>query len=148
METYMRRALELAAMAAAEGEVPVGALIVREATGEILAEAYNRRESDKDPLAHAELLAIREASLRLGGWRLPGCTLVVTLEPCPMCAGGIIHSRIERVVFGASDPKGGACGSVVDLFALPFNHKPEVISGVLEDECAAILRDFFRARRR
>ena len=144
----MRRALELAAMAAAEGEVPVGALIVREATGEILAEAYNRRESDKDPLAHAELLAIREASLRLGGWRLPGCTLVVTLEPCPMCAGGIIHSRIERVVFGASDPKGGACGSVVDLFALPFNHKPEVISGVLEDECAAILRDFFRARRR
>jgi len=144
-ELFMREALRLAAEAAAEGEVPVGAVIVRD--GSIVSEGRNRRETGKTALGHAELEAIGTACALLGGWRLWQCTLYVTLEPCPMCAGAIINARIPRVVYGASDPKAGSCGSVVDLFSLPYNHKPEVVSGVLETECAALLTEFFRKLR-
>ena len=147
-ERYMRRALELAALAAAEGEVPVGAVVVRHETGEIVGEGFNRRETDRSPLAHAEIIAIDEASRRLGGWRLIGCTLYVTLEPCPMCAGAVINSRIERVVYGASDPKAGSCGSVTDLFSYPYNHIPVIESGLLAEECSAALTEFFRQLRK
>ena len=140
--TYMREALALAKEAAAEGEVPVGCVIVRD--GVIVGRGRNRREQDKTALAHAECDAIRQACENLGGWRLWECTLYVTLEPCPMCAGAIINARIPRVVFGASDTKCGACGSVCDLFSMEFNHHPEVTKGVLEEECAAVLSDFFR----
>lgn len=143
-EVYMKKALELAAIAAGQGEVPVGAVIVRNSTGEIIGRGFNRREYGRSPLTHAEIVAIDEASRRLGGWRLIDCTIYVTLEPCPMCAGAIINSRIGKVVFGAYDPKAGSCGSVVDLFALPYNHKPELVGGVLEKECADILSEFFR----
>ena len=148
MDVYMARALELAREAADEDEVPVGAVVVNDATGEIIGEGRNRREGDRDPLAHAELLAIGAASRTLGGWRLTGCTLYVTLEPCPMCCGAIINARFDRVVFAAGDPKGGACGSVVDLFALPFNHRPEVVRDVMAEESAALLREFFKKKRR
>ena len=147
-ERYMRRALELAAEAAAEGEVPVGAVVVKRSTGEIVGEGRNRRELGKSPLAHAEIIAIDEASRRLGGWRLVGCALYVTLEPCPMCAGAVINSRVERLVYGASDKKAGSCGSVVDLFSYPYNHIPEIERGVLADECAAVLSEFFKELRR
>ncbi|MBR6044313.1 MAG: tRNA adenosine(34) deaminase TadA [Ruminococcus sp.] len=147
-ERYMRRALELAAQAAADGEVPVGAVVVKKSTGEIVGEGRNRREADRSPLAHAELLAIAEASKNLGGWRLVDCALYVTLEPCPMCAGAIINSRVERVVYGASDPKAGSCGSVTDLFKLPYNHIPEFERGVLAEECGAVLTEFFRGLRK
>ena len=140
--TYMQEALALAKEAAAEGEVPVGCVIVRD--GVIVGRGRNRREQDKTALAHAECDAIRQACETLGGWRLWDCTLYVTLEPCPMCAGAIINARIPRVVFGASDTKCGACGSVCDLFSMEFNHHPEVTKGVLEEECAAVLSDFFR----
>ena len=143
-EVYMKKALELAEIAAGQGEVPVGAVIVRNSTGEIIGRGFNRREYGRSPLTHAEIVAIDEASRRLGGWRLIDCTIYVTLEPCPMCAGAIINSRIGKVVFGAYDPKAGSCGSVVDLFALPYNHKPELVGGVLERECADILSEFFR----
>ncbi len=141
----MGRALAQAKKAAAEGEVPVGAVIVRD--GRIVSWGRNRRELGKSALLHAELVAIRRACKRLGGWRLFGCTLYVTLEPCPMCAGAIINSRIDRVVVGAMDPKAGACGSVTNLFELPFNHKPELITGLLAGECASLLTDFFRGLR-
>lgn len=144
-ELFMREALRLAEEAAKEGEVPVGAVIVR--NGEIVSEGRNRRETGKTALGHAELEAIGKACALLGGWRLWQCTLYVTLEPCPMCAGAIINARIPRVVYGARDPKAGSCGSVVDLFSLPYNHKPEVVSGVLEAECAALLTEFFRKLR-
>ncbi len=144
-ELFMREALRLAEEAAKEGEVPVGAVIVR--NGEIVSEGRNRRETGKTALGHAELEAIGKACTLLGGWRLWQCTLYVTLEPCPMCAGAIINARIPRVVYGARDPKAGSCGSVVDLFSLPYNHKPEVVSGVLEAECAAMLTEFFRKLR-
>ncbi len=137
----MRLALEQAALAAEKGEVPVGAVITRQ--GQVIAAAHNRRETQKSALAHAELLAIDAACKALGGWRLWECELYVTLEPCPMCAGAIINSRIRRVVYGAADPKAGCCHSVTNLFALPFNHRPEVVSGVLADECGAVLRAFF-----
>ncbi len=140
--TYMQEALALAKEAAAEGEVPVGCVIVRD--GVIVGRGRNRREQDKTALAHAECDAIRQACETLDGWRLWDCTLYVTLEPCPMCAGAIINARIPRVVFGASDTKCGACGSVCDLFSMEFNHHPEVTKGVLEEECAAVLSDFFR----
>ena len=143
-ETYMQEALALAAEAAAEGEVPVGAVVVRESDGAIVGRGRNRREQARHALSHAEIEAIDEACKTLGGWRLSGCTLYVTLEPCPMCAGAIINARLDRVVFGAADPKAGSCGSLVDLFSLPYNHKPEVLSGVLEEECAAVLKNFFR----
>lgn len=139
---FMNAALELARQAAEEGEVPVGAVVVRD--GEIIGQGRNRRESCGSALAHAELEAIQEACRRLGGWQLVGCTLYVTLEPCPMCAGAIINSRIERLVQGAMNPKAGSCGSLVNLFSIPYNHHPEVVSGVCADECGALLRDFFR----
>ncbi len=145
-EKFMRAALEFAKEAAADGEVPVGAVIVK--NGEIIAVGRNRREIDRQALAHAELEAIRTACEALGGWRLFDCTLYVTLEPCPMCAGAIINARIDRVVYGAPDPKAGSCGSITDLFALPYNHQPTTESGVLEEECAAVLKDFFRALRK
>ena len=143
--SFMRLALAQAKLAGEIGETPVGAVIVRE--GEVIASGFNQRESERCALAHAELLAIRRACENLGGWRLPGCTLYVTLEPCPMCAGAIINARIPRVVFGALDPKAGCFGSVSDFNALPFNHKPDITSGVMEEECAQLLRDFFRGLR-
>lgn len=143
---YMGLALREAHRAARREEAPIGAVIVRE--GHVIARACNDRETSKNALGHAELLAIDKACRRLGGWRLPGCTLYVTLEPCPMCAGAIINSRIERVVYGAADPKSGCCGSVTDLFSLPFNHRPAVTGGVRREECAALLTAFFRQLRR
>lgn len=144
-ENFMRLALAQAAKAAELGEAPIGAVIVRD--GEVLCAAYNTRETEKNALHHAELLAIDEACRLLGGWRLPGCTLYVTLEPCPMCAGAILNARIPRVVYGASDPKAGACGSVTDLFAMSFNHHPRTTAGVLESDCGDALRQFFRRLR-
>lgn len=143
---FMRRALELAQEAAEEGEVPVGAVIVRDGT--VIAEGRNRRETDRQALAHAELEAIYGACRALGGWRLSGCTLYVTLEPCPMCAGAIINARLDRVVYGAADPKAGACGSLTDLFQIPFNHQPLCEGGVMEEEAAGALREFFRSLRK
>lgn len=145
---YMKKALELAELAANQGEVPVGAIVVKKSTGEIIGRGFNRREYGKSPLTHAEIIAIDEASRKLGGWRLIDCELFVTLEPCPMCAGAIINSRIERVIFGASDQKSGSCGSIINLFELPYNHKPELTSGVLNAECSQILSDFFRDLRK
>lgn len=145
--SYMERALELAREASAEGEVPVGAVIVRLSDGRIVGEGRNRREAHRNPLAHAELEAIYNASRFLGGWRLSGCEMYVTLEPCPMCAGGIINARIDRVIFGAYDKKAGSCGSVIDLSALPNNHRPAVSGGFMEDECAGTLKIFFRKMR-
>ena len=140
-QKFMDEALKLAREAAAEGEVPVGCVIVRQ--GKIVGSGRNRRETGKSPLAHAEIEAIEEACRTLGGWRLWDCTLYVTLEPCPMCAGAIVNARIPRVVFGASDKKCGACGSVCDLFSMEYNHHPQVESGIREEECAALLREFF-----
>ena len=140
-EHFMDRALVLAAEAAAEGEVPVGCVIVRGDT--IVGEGRNRRETGKTALGHAEIEAISDACRNLGGWRLWDCTLYVTLEPCPMCAGAIINARIPRVVYGAADTKAGCCGSVCDLFSMDFNHHPQVDVGVRQEECAALLRDFF-----
>lgn len=143
----MSKALELASEAEKIGEVPVGAVVVKKSTGEIVGEGFNRREVDKNSTAHAEIIAINQASKNLGGWRLIDCELYVTLEPCPMCAGAIINSRIERVIYGASDLKAGSCGSVVNLFELPYNHKPKIKSGVLETQCSNILSDFFKKLR-
>lgn len=140
-EDYMSLALELAAQAAAGGDVPVGCVIVRD--GQIIGRGFNRREACGDALAHAELEAIRQACAALGSWRLAGCRMYVTLEPCPMCAGGIINARIPEVYYGAKDAKAGACGSVLNLFEERFNHKPRLVGGVLEAPCAALLRTFF-----
>lgn len=139
---FMDEALALAKQAAAEGEVPVGCVIVRD--GQIVGRGRNRRETEKTALGHAEIEAIAQACETLGGWRLWDCTLYVTLEPCPMCAGAIVNARIPRVVYGAADSKSGACGSVCDLFSVAFNHKPEVLSGVREQEAAALLQEFFQ----
>ena len=144
-EKFMRAALEQAALAAREGEVPVGAVVVKD--GEIIAVGRNRREVGRNALAHAELEAIDGACKALGGWRLWQCDLYVTLEPCPMCTGAIINARIRRLVYGASDRKAGSCGSVVNLFDLPYNHKPEMVAGCLEEECSEILKQFFRELR-
>ena len=141
----MTEALALAKEAMDEGEVPVGCVIVHR--GRIVGRGRNRRETDKNALAHAELEAINEACGTLGGWRLPDCTLYVTLEPCPMCAGAIINSRIKKVVYGAYDLKAGSVGSVTDLFNLPYNHKPEVQAGFMENECKQLLSDFFQQLR-
>lgn len=142
----MAVAIERAIEAEGHGDVPIGAVIARD--DELLAAAGNERELRADPTAHAEILAIRAAAEALGGWRLPGTTLYVTLEPCAMCAGAIVLARIPSVVFGASDPKAGAAGSVLDVLAEPaLNHRPEVTGGVLGDECASLLREFFAARR-
>ena len=145
-EDYMREAIRLAKEAAKLGEVPVGAVAVWD--GKIVGRGMNRRELDKNALRHAEISAIDEACKNLGGWRLWKCDLYVTLEPCPMCAGAIINSRIRKVIYGAADKKAGSCGSVINLFELPYNHKPELISGVLEEECAALLKDFFAEMRK
>ena len=142
---YMGEALALAVQAAAEGEVPVGCVIV--CHDKIVGRGRNRRELGKSALAHAEMEAIDQACKTLGGWRLWECTLYVTLEPCPMCAGAIINARIPRVVYGASDSKCGACGSVCSLFSMAFNHHPTVESGVREEECSELLQEFFRQLR-
>ena len=144
---YLERALELAELAAAEGEVPVGAVVVHKPTGAIIGEGYNRREAAKSPLSHAEILAIRQASRTLGGWRLLQSAIYVTLEPCPMCAGAILHARLDQVIFGTRDPKGGAVCSVEQMFELPYNWKPQVMEGMLQPACAAVLQDFFRQLR-
>ena len=141
-EAFMREALALAEQAAAEGEAPIGCVVTLE--DRIVGRGRNCRETGKTALGHAELLAIAEACRTLGGWRLWQCRLYVTLEPCPMCAGAIVNARIPTVIYGAKDPKAGSVDSVIRLFDLPFNHRPEVISGVLEAECGAVLRDFFR----
>jgi tRNA(adenine34) deaminase len=144
-EYYMREAIALANKAKELDEVPVGALCVR--NGEIISSAYNTRESSKCATHHAEILAIEGACRALGGWRLPGVTLYVTMEPCVMCAGAIINSRIERVVFGAKDFRFGAFGSLLNVAEQPLNHKPEVVGGILGDECAAILSNYFLEKR-
>ncbi len=144
-QRYMRRALELAAQAAEHGDVPVGCVIVRD--GEIIGEGRNRREERGDATAHAELEAIRDACRRTGSWRLHGCALYVTMEPCPMCAGGIVNARLDEVRYGVRDGKAGCCGSVIDLFQEGFNHRPRVYRGPLEGECEEILQQFFRGLR-
>ena len=141
-QVFMDAALELARQAMADGEVPVGCVIVR--GDEIVGRGRNRRETEKTALGHAEIEAIADACRNLGGWRLWECTLYVTLEPCPMCAGAIINARIPRVVFGASDRKCGACGSVCDLFSMEFNHHPQVEKGVREAEAGELLTEFFQ----
>ena len=142
---YMKAAISEAKLAAAKGEVPVGAVIVKD--GEIISAAHNLRETTGDATAHAEVLAIRKACETLGGWHLEKCTLYVTLEPCPMCMGAIINSRLGKVVFAAKDAKAGACGSVVDLRSYPLNHKPQVESGFMNEESVSVLSDFFKQKR-
>jgi tRNA(adenine34) deaminase len=142
---YMSLALAEAKKAAEDGEIPVGAVLVKD--GEVIASAHNLRELDLDATAHAEILCIREGGKRLGGWRLTGCTLYVTLEPCPMCAGAIINARLDRVVFGAYDSRAGSFGSLVNLALYPYNHRPDVEGGVLETEAKSLLQTFFRDKR-
>ncbi len=145
-EEFMRRAIEEAKKAEALGEVPIGAVIVQD--GEVIAAGYNIRETEQRSAAHAEMIALDEACRKLGSWRLPGTTLYVTLEPCPMCAGAIMLSRVDRVVFGAYDPKGGCAGTLMNLLQDDrFNHQAEVEGGVLEEECGNLLSDFFRKLR-
>ena len=145
-EAFMREALDLARQAAAAGEVPVGAVVVKDET--VIGRGYNRPIGSQDPSAHAEIVALREAAARLGNYRLAGCRLYVTLEPCAMCAGGIMQARIERVIYGAPDPKAGACGGLLNLFAdTRLNHHTTVTGGVMADEAASALQDFFQARR-
>ncbi len=144
-EKFMREAMRLARIAAERDEVPVGAVAVR--NGEIIAAAYNTREESKCATHHAEILAIEAACRALGGWRLPGVTLYVTMEPCVMCAGAIVNARIERVVYGARDHRFGAFGSAIDVNSAGLNHRPEIVGGLLGEECAAILSDYFRAKR-
>jgi tRNA(adenine34) deaminase len=145
-EAHMSRAIELARQAGEHGDVPIGAVVVR--ADEVIGAAGNQREQRSDPTAHAELLALREAAERLGGWRIEDASIYVTLEPCAMCAGAIVLARIARVVYGASDPKAGAAGSVLDVLSDPaLNHNPQVAGGVLAEECAGLLSEFFSARR-
>ncbi len=145
-EYYMGLAIEEARKAEALGEVPIGAVIVRD--GQVVGRGYNLRETTKDPLAHAELLAIKEASKTMGGWRLIGATLYVTLEPCPMCAGAIVQARLPRIVYGAMDPKAGCAGSLMNLLQEErFNHQVEMMQGVREEECSELLKNFFRSLR-
>jgi tRNA(adenine34) deaminase len=146
-EDFMREALDLARRAAEAGEVPVGAVLVRD--GAIVGRGYNQPVSGKDPTAHAEVVALRDAAERIGNYRLGECEMFVTLEPCAMCAGAIMHARLSRVVYGAADPKSGACGSVVDLFAEDrLNHHTTIVGGVMAEEAGAMLRDFFAVRRK
>lgn len=145
-ERWMREAIHQARLAEAIGEVPIGAVVVRD--GVIVGAGHNLRETRRDPTAHAEMIAIKQASEALGAWRLLGCTLYVTLEPCPMCAGAILQSRVERVVYGASDPKAGCAGTLMDLLRdSRFNHESPWVSGVLGEECGGLLTDFFRRLR-
>jgi len=146
-EHFMRLALREAGRAGRAGEVPVGAILVN-AAGEVIARAHNRSVAASDPTAHAEVVALRRAARRLGNYRLPGTTLYVTVEPCSMCAGALVHARVARVVFGAADPKGGAARTLYRILDDPrLNHRAEVVGGVLEDECREIIRRFFRERR-
>jgi tRNA(adenine34) deaminase len=146
-EAFMREALSLAAQAAAAGEVPVGAVVVTD--GRVVGRGFNRPITSSDPTAHAEIVALREACATLGNYRLPGCELYVTLEPCAMCVGAMVHARVSRVVFGARDPKTGACGSIVDLPSIAhWNHHGVFTGGVLEAECGQVLKEFFAERRR
>jgi tRNA(adenine34) deaminase len=145
-EEQMKTALELAQRAMCEGEVPVGCVIT-DAEGRIIGRGYNRREASRNALAHAEIEAINEACAALDDWRLSGCALYVTLEPCPMCAGAIINSRLAKVFYGAKEPVSGACGSVLNLFMEPFGHSPQIIGGILEEECAALMSAFFKKLR-
>ncbi|MBR3844028.1 MAG: nucleoside deaminase [Clostridia bacterium] len=142
---FMKLALEQAHLALGSGDVPVGAVMVKD--GKVIATGYNRREADGNALAHAECEAIQKACRILGSWRLHDCTLYVTLEPCPMCAGAIVNARIKRVVYGAKDPVAGCVGSKIQLFAMDFNHTPTVTTGILEKECADLLADFFKDKR-
>lgn len=147
MIKYMLAALEEAKKAAALGEVPVGAVIVKD--GHILSRAHNETETRRDPTAHAEILAIRSASEKLGGWRLPGCQMFVTVEPCSMCAGAIVWARIERLYIGTMDPKSGACGSVFNIPQEPkLNHYTEIETGLLQEECSRLMKDFFKQLRK
>lgn len=145
MNEFMKKAVELARISASEGEVPVGAVVVKDNV--IVGEGRNRRELGKNALYHAEAEAINNACKALGGWRLWQCEMYVTLEPCPMCAGAIINSRIKKVTFGAYDKKAGSFGSVVNFNDLPYNHKPEIVGGVCEEECSALLKEFFKKLR-
>ena len=144
---YMNMALDLAKMSLKSEDVPVGAVIVR--NGEVIGKGYNRREKDNDPTAHAEIMAIKEAAEVVGSWHLEDCELYVTLEPCPMCTGAIINSRIKKVVFGAYEPKSGSCScdSVANLFTLGYNHTPEVYGGICEAECSTRIKEFFKDKR-
>lgn len=144
-QELMKAALEEAQIAFEAGEVPVGAVVAKD--GEIIARAHNLRENGKNALYHAELIAINQACQALGGWRLWQCELFVTLEPCPMCSGAIINSRLKRIVYGASDPKAGCCGSLTNLFALPFNHHPMIEHGLMEEESQQLLQHFFASLR-
>jgi tRNA(adenine34) deaminase len=147
-EDWMRLAVELARQAAAEDEVPIGCVIVHEPSGQVIGRGYNRREADRDPTAHAEIVAMRQAAAAMGFWRLVDCSLVVTLEPCPMCAGAIVNARIPRLIYGCDDPKAGAVRTLYQICEDPrLNHRVEVIAGVLKDECAEVLKEFFQARR-
>ena len=146
-EKWMKKAIHQALRAETKDEVPIGCVIVKE--DQIVARAYNQRETKQESTAHAEILAIEKACRKLGSWRLEGCTLYVTLEPCPMCAGAIIQSRIERVVYGAYDPKGGCAGTCTNLFLVKgFNHYPSLSGGVLEQECSSLLKEFFKRKRK
>lgn len=145
-QAWMKLAIEEAKKAEQIGEVPIGAILVKD--GEIVGRGYNLRETNHDPTAHAEMVAIREACERLGAWRLLDCTLYVTLEPCPMCAGAIVQSRVKRVVYGTGDPKAGCAGTLMNLLQEPrFNHETELTTGILQAECAALLTNFFRSLR-
>ena len=146
MNEFMKEAIELAKISADELEVPVGAVVVL--NGEIVGRGRNRREKEKNALCHAEIEAINDACKRLGGWRLWQCEMYVTLEPCPMCAGAVINSRIKKVTFGAYDKQARSFGSVVDFNSLPYNHKPEIVGGVDEEECSLLLTDFFKNLRK
>lgn len=145
-QQYMRMAIEQAQLAAQSGEVPVGAVLVKD--GQVISRAFNKPIANHDPSAHAEMLALREATLAEENYRIPGGTLYVTLEPCAMCSGAMLHARIDRVVYGASDPKTGAAGSVLDIFASKqINHQTSVEGGIMSEECGQLLRDFFKGRR-
>jgi tRNA(adenine34) deaminase len=145
-QQYMRMAIEQAQLAAQSGEVPVGAVLVKD--GQVISKAFNKPISNHDPSAHAEMLALREAALAEENYRIPGSTLYVTLEPCAMCSGAMLHARIDRVVYGAPDPKTGAAGSVLDIFASKqINHQTSVEGGIMSEECGQLLRDFFKGRR-
>ena len=145
-QQYMRMAIEQAQLAAQSGEVPVGAILVKD--GQVISKAFNKPIANHDPSAHAEMLALREAALAEENYRIPGSTLYVTLEPCAMCSGAMLHARIDRVVYGAPDPKTGAAGSVLDIFASKrINHQTSVEGGIMSEECGKLLRDFFKGRR-
>ena len=145
-QQYMRMAIEQAQLAAQSGEVPVGAVLVRD--GQVISKAFNKPIANHDPSAHAEMLALREAALTEENYRIPGSTLYVTLEPCAMCSGAMLHARIDRVVYGAQDPKTGAAGSVLDIFSSKqINHQTSVEGGIMSEECGQLLRDFFKGRR-